>query len=114
MLEKKFILKKLGQGLLHILFWFGVLIFYTYFFGIGGNNYMNSLEFSLFLIPVTIATTYISIYKLIPSYLVTKRYLRFVLYSIYTLIVSTYLILMSVFFSTIFLPNLEYQEMGPI
>lgn len=114
MLERKFILNKLGQGIAHILFWLVVLMFYTYFFGVGSNNYNHAFNFSLFLMPITIATTYTSIYKLIPSYLITKLYFRFVLYSIYTLIISTYLILMSVFFSTTLLPSIEYKNIGPI
>ncbi len=64
--------------------------------------------------PVTITTTYVSIYKLIPDYLNTKRYLLFTLYSTYTLIISTYLIFLSVFFSITFLLDFEYDKMGPI
>ncbi|TYA59319.1 histidine kinase [Formosa maritima] len=99
---------------LHILFWCTVLLFFTYFFGSGSDNFNNTLLFSLFLMPVTIATTYVSIYKLIPEYLVTKRYWQFGLYSLYTLIISGYLIMVSIFFSLIYLANFEYTDMNPI
>jgi len=113
MLKRTFILKKLGQLLLHILFWCLVLFFFTYFFGAESKNYQNTLSFSLFLMPITIATTYVSIYKLIPDYLITKRYFLFGLYSLYTLIISGYLIMVSIFFSLIYLSNFEYGAMNP-
>tara|TARA_R110002111_G_scaffold150884_2_gene217626 strand:- start:3191 stop:4261 length:1071 start_codon:yes stop_codon:yes gene_type:complete len=114
MLKKEFILKKIGQGLLHALFWCAVLLFYTYFFGVGSNNFNDTLVFSLFLMPITIATTYVSIYQLIPDYLVTKRYFLFVLYSSYTLIISAYLVMVSIFFSLIYISNFEYNDMNPL
>ena len=64
--------------------------------------------------PITIATTYVSIYKLIPDYLVTKRYFQFALYSIYTLILSLYLIMLSIFFSLIYLAQFNYDAMNPV
>ncbi|WP_460219136.1 sensor histidine kinase [Psychroserpens sp. MEBiC05023] len=113
MFTRQFILKKLGQALLHLLFWIGVLLFYTYFFGGTHTNFNDTLQFSLFLMPITIATTYVSTYKLIPDYLITKRYWRFAVYSIYTLIISAYLVAVSIFFSLIYLSNFEYSEMNP-
>ncbi len=113
MLKKQFILKKLGHMLLHLLFWCAVLLFYTFFFGADSNNFSNILVYSLFLMPNTIATTYISIYKLIPDYLITKRYLRFAVYSIYTFIISGYLIMLSLYFSLIYISNFEYAQMPP-
>ena len=38
MVIKLFILKGLGRALLHIIFWCGVLLFFTYFFGAGSEN----------------------------------------------------------------------------
>ncbi|WP_298903863.1 sensor histidine kinase [uncultured Psychroserpens sp.] len=113
MFTKQFILKKIGQILLHLLFWVAVLFFYTYFFGINGSKFDDTLQFSLFLMPITIATTYVITYKLIPDYLITKQYWRFVLYSFYTLIISVYLLMVSIFFSLIYLSNFEYDDMNP-
>lgn len=110
---KHFLLHKCLQILLHTLFWLVVLIFYSYFFSIGNTSFKNSFSFSLFLMPITIATTYVFIYKLIPDYLISKRYIRFALYSIYTLIISAYLVVASVFFSLIYLSSFEYSEMNP-
>lgn len=113
MFSRQFILKKIGQLILHLVFWFGVLLFYTYFFGGNRTNFKDSVQFSLFLMPITIATTYVSIYKLIPAYLIPKRYLRFTIYSLYTLIISVYLLFVSIFFSLVYLSNFEYSEMNP-
>ena len=114
MLTKQFILKKIGHILLHSLFWCAVLIFYTYFFGFNSNDFSYVLSFSVFLMPITIATTYIFIYKIIPKYLITKRYFLFGLYSLYALIISAYLIVISVFYGLVYLSNFEYSNMAPI
>lgn len=114
MFSRKTILKTLARVLLHVFFWCAVLLFFTYFFGPGSDNFQNTLMFSLFLMPITIATTYVSIYKLIPDYLITKRYWLFALYSLFTLIISGYLIMVSMFFSLIYLANFNYTEMNPI
>ena len=111
--KSRIILEKLGHIILHILFWFAVLIFYTYFFDAGNKSFVETLEFSLFLMPITIATTYVSIYKLIPDYLIKKKYFHFILYSVYTFIISTYLVMVSMFFSLIYLSNFQYEEMAP-
>lgn len=57
--------------------------------------------------PVTIGTTYISIYNLIPKYLITKRYWLFGLYCIYMLIVSICAIAYSIFLGLFFLSSLD-------
>ncbi len=112
--KRNIILKLIGRLLLHLLFWCIVLLFFTYFFGAENKNYSETLLFSLFLMPITIATTYVSIYKLIPDYLIKKRYFLFALYSLYTIIISGYLIMLSIFFSLIYISNFEYTSMNPI
>ncbi len=114
MLETYPVLKKILQILLHLLFWCGVLLFYTYFFGTESDNLGYVFSFSLFLMPITIAVTYVSIYKLIPEYLIKKKYFLFILYSCYTLIISSYLIMISVFYGLIYLSNFVYSNMPPI
>jgi sensor histidine kinase YesM len=110
----KLILNKVGQVLLHCVFWCGVLLFYTYFFGFNSADFNYVFSFSLFLMPITIATTYVSIYKLIPDYFVKKRYALFGLYSLYTFIISAYLIVVSVFYGLIYLSHFQLQNMAPI
>jgi sensor histidine kinase YesM len=114
MFSKKHILNKIAQIVLHIVFWSVVLLFFMYFFGFESEDSDYILTYSLFLMPITIATTYISIYKLIPDYLITKQYARFGVYTFYTLVISGYLIILSIFFGLIFLSSFEYKEMPPI
>tara|TARA_R100000935_G_C2824867_1_gene161752 strand:- start:621 stop:1565 length:945 start_codon:yes stop_codon:yes gene_type:complete len=72
---------------------------------------MNVFYFSLFLMPVTIGTTYVSIYTLLPDYLITKRYFLFALYSSYTLIISIFGAVFSIFFALAFLTDFKFEKM---
>lgn len=114
MITSRFIFKQLGRLVLHLIFWCGVLLFYTYFFGAGSDDMSYVLSFSAFLMPITIATTYVCIYKLIPEYLMQKKYIRFALYSLYTFIISAYLIILSIFYGLIYLSHFEYRNMAPV
>ncbi len=114
MFTNRFILKKIVQIILHIIFWCGVLLFYTYFFAVDSSDFSYIISFSLFLMPITIATTYVFTYKIIPEYLITKRYFLFSLYSLYAIIISTYLIVISVLYGLVYLSNFEYSNMAPI
>ncbi|APY09931.1 histidine kinase [Seonamhaeicola sp. S2-3] len=113
MLSKQFIINKIGHAFLHLLFWLGVLLFFTYLFGADSKNFNDTLWFAGFLMPITIAVSYVSVYKLIPDYLVKKRYALFILYSSYTFIVSVYLVMVSIFFSLIYISNFKYEQMAP-
>ena len=59
MIKKEFILKKIAKILLHTICWTVVLFSYTYFFGYDTENIEFAFSFSLFLMPVTIGTTYV-------------------------------------------------------
>lgn len=98
----------------HTLFWGLILLFYTYFFGVNSANFNYVLSFSVFLMPITIGTTYVFIYKLIPEYLLKKQFVRFSIYSAYTFIISTYLIVLSIFYGLIYLSKLDYEAMAPV
>ena len=113
-LSRKFILQKLTALVIHTLFWIAVLFFYTYFFGHDTNNFNYALSFSLFLMPVTIGTTYTLIDRLIPKYLLQKRYATFTLYGIYTLIISAFFITISFFYGLIFLSAMDINGMPPL
>ncbi|NAS29851.1 histidine kinase [Flavobacteriaceae bacterium R38] len=105
------LLLKLG---LHIIFWIGILFFYVYFFGYNSTNISYVFTFSCFLMPVTMGTTYTVNYYLIPGYLLPKKYKLFILYSIYTLILSCFIIVLSIFYGLIFLSDLSLEEMPPM
>lgn len=100
--------------LLHFLFWVAVWFFFVYFFSYNSNNTNYVIWFSSLLLPVTMLTTYFVVYYLIPKYLLTKKYKLLTLYSFYTLIFSTYLILMAIFGSFVFLSDMEIEKMPPM
>jgi len=105
------ITKPLKRSLRHILFWSFILVFFTSIFGVGNTIDMNVLYFSLFLMPVTIGATYVSIYKLLPDYLITKRYFLFGLYSSYTFIILVSGAVFSIFFALAFLTDFKFEKM---
>lgn len=100
--------------LFHFIFWVGVWFFFVYFFSYNSTNNNYVFWFSSFLLPVTMATTYFVIYHLIPKYLLTKKYKLFILYGLYTLVFSTYFILITIFGCLIFLSNFNIDSMPPM
>jgi len=99
---------------LHFVFWVLVWLFYNYFFGFNSNNEKYIFWFSSVLLPITIVNTYFSIYYLIPEFLIKKKYGQFILYGIYALIGSAYVVTMSMFFGFIYLSELDFREMPPL
>lgn len=93
--------------LINIFFWIGVYFFYTYFLGYGSSNTVYVNSFSVYLMPVTIITSYFVVLYLIPNYLLKKKYKLFILYSIYTFIISFSLIVFSIFYGLIFTSYLK-------
>jgi hypothetical protein len=100
--------------LLHLLFWIVVYFFYTYFLGYGSNNTEYVNRFSAFLMPITISISYFFLFFLIPKYLLAKKQALFFLYSVYTFIVSTFLIILSILYALVFLIDLNSDDTSPL
>ncbi len=98
---------------LHVIFWLAVLIFYTFFFGYKRVDYRITFSFVIVLLPVTIITTYFLNYELLPKYLFKKKYLKFIQYFIYTLIVSFYIEMVTVIGIFILVAELKINEFHP-
>jgi len=107
-------LKNTKSILFHLLFWIAVWFFFVYFFSYNSNDTEYVTWFSSFLLPVTMLTSYFVVYFLVPKYLLSKKYLLFVLYGFYTLVISTYLIVITIFGSFIFLSNFKITDMPPM
>jgi two-component system, LytTR family, sensor kinase len=105
--------RKNTRWLLHIFFWFAVLVFYTFFFGYKNVNYKITFSFVTILLPVTIITTYFLNYVLMPRYLFTKRYGKFFLYLIYTMIVSFYIEMVTVIGIFVLVAELNLEALHP-
>jgi two-component system, LytTR family, response regulator len=97
----------------HVIFWIGVLAFYTLYFGAREDEYGQAFLFVTVMLPITISTTYFIMYWLIPRYAMTRRFGWFSLYLCYTLLLSAYaeLMLLVVLYITV----ADYQAMfvGP-
>lgn len=108
-------LKKLGKKIfLHGIFWLGVLLFFSLFFGLDGVGFTTVMAYSACLLPVTMATTYTFTLRLIPTYLITKSYYKFALYTFYTIVISATFIMLSVFYGLVLVVGLTWQENLPI
>jgi hypothetical protein len=65
------------------------------------------------LFPLSIATTYFINYYLIPRFLFTKKYSRFILFSFYTLVISVWLELLISLSVFVFFGNYQIYKMDP-
>ena len=106
---------KYGTTILsHSIFWVVIYYFYAYFLGYGSSNTEYVNLFSSFLMPVTIFISYFLIYYLIPNYLLTKRYKYFILYSVYTFIISVYIIILSILYGLIYSEGYKEVDTEPL
>jgi DNA-binding LytR/AlgR family response regulator len=101
------------QAVNHVSFWVAILIILTLVFGSPGGNYIESFYFVSMLLPVVVGTAYFFNYYLAPRFLFQKKIFRFVLYSIYMLVVSLYLEMIVITVAFIFLANYQYKNMNP-
>ena len=93
---------RLVRVLSHLFFWLIVVVFYYLLFSRNSESREVSLILSAGLMPVAVGVTYFFNYVLVPKYLWRKRYARFFLFSFYTLLVSTWLSFLIVFFALIY------------
>lgn len=94
----------------HCLLWICVWFFYMYFFSYNTNNTLYVTWFSSILLPLTMITTYATVYYLIPRFLLQKRYWLFGLYAIYVLIFTAFLVTVTMIGSFIFISNLRVED----
>tara|TARA_R110001583_G_scaffold192694_1_gene359533 strand:- start:4882 stop:5961 length:1080 start_codon:yes stop_codon:yes gene_type:complete len=112
--EKNSIFKYLIIIISHILFWIVIYYFYAYFLGYGSSNIKYVKLFSGFLMPVTLLISYFLIYYLIPNYLLAKKYKYFILYSVYTFIISVYIIILSILYGLIYSEGYKDVDTAPL
>ncbi|MFB6318389.1 sensor histidine kinase [Saccharicrinis sp. FJH54] len=98
----------------HLLFWVAVWFFYVYFFSYNSTDEVYVTWFSSGLLPVTMITTYLTIFKLIPEYLQKKRYGKFALYSFYLLIFTSYAIVLIIYACLILILKFNVTNMPPM
>ena len=104
---------KYSRFFVHILFWLAVYLFFIVFFGRSSRDYSVTIIFVSMLLPLSIATAYFLNYFLIPRYLFTKKYGRFILFVFYTFVISVWLELLISLGVFIFITNYQSEKMNP-
>lgn len=107
----KSILKKVKKVTLHLLFWLVVWFFFSSFFSVGSTNENFIFWFSTILSTISIVSSYVFVYHLIPDFLIAKKEKLFVLYTFYATVFIVCAVLMTVVFGFVFFYNLEFQQM---
>jgi two-component system LytT family sensor kinase len=107
----KSVLKILKRIPLHLIFWFGVLFFFSSFFSVGSKNENFIFWFSTILSIITIASSYVFVYYLIPDLLIARKHKKFILYTFYAGVFIVCAVLMTVVFGFVFFYNLEFKQM---
>lgn len=97
-----------------VIFWILILIIMTLIFGGGNGNYIESFYFVCMLLPVTIGTSWYFNNILVPKYLINRKYLKFGLYFLYSMIISLWLQMLVVTVSLIILANYDMDNMNPL
>ena len=106
--------RAISKILLHILFWIAVWFFFYYFFSYNSSDKGYVIWFSSLLLPITIANTYFSIYYLLPKHLFPKEYARFALYSFFTLVASSYFIVLIIYGCMIIYKRFDVTNIPPM
>ena len=94
-------------------FWMIVSVLLIMLFGKPYGGYINSFYFVTFLLPVILGTSYLFNTYLIPNYLLTKKYVKFGLFTLYAVIVSLNLQMLVVVTAFVVLANYKFDQMVP-
>lgn len=113
-MQKSVFIQRGVKFVFHLLFWVLVYFFYTYFLGYGSQNTEYVNLFSFFLMPVTMIVSYLFFSYFIPQFLLKGKQNKFLLYTIYTFIVSFFFINVSIFYALVFLADYRVEGIIPL
>ncbi len=82
---------------LHFVFWFGALLFLSWFYTQLTQEYIHTLVLVAIVWPISFGSVYFINMFLLPKYLFTQKYKRFALFTSYTLIISMWIVLVLVY-----------------
>ena len=105
--------KKSSNPSYHIAYWIFVILVLTLVFGLSWGNNIAAFYFISMLLPIVLGTSYFFNYVLVPRYYIKRKFLRFIIYTIYTAIVSWYLEMIVLMFAFIYLGNFSFHNLGP-
>ena len=100
--------------IIHLVFWIGVYFFFNYFIGYGSGNITYVNRFTFFLMPITITISYVFYFYLIPVYLQENKSRLFILYTVYTFIISSFFVLLSILYGYFLLHSYHNETTEPI
>lgn len=95
----------------NIIYWLLVSLILILVFGARSGSYINAFYFISFLVPVALVTSWFFNNYLIPYYLLRKRYGRFIILSIFTVIISLDMIMIVVFVAFILIARYQPDQL---
>ena len=95
-------------------FWGVIFIGLVIIFGAGTNNYILGFYFSSMLLPVALLTSWFFNDILVKRYLLAGRWRGFVLYFIYSLIVSLWLQMLVIIAAFVVIVEYNYNNLDPV
>jgi two-component system, LytTR family, sensor kinase len=98
----------------HLIFWVVVWLIYVYFFSYNSSDREYIYWFSSALLPIAMLTTYLTVYWLIPKFLLNRRIFQFLLYSFYLLVFSSYAIVLVIYTTLFLILKFEVSGMPPM
>ncbi len=98
----------------HIIFWILVSGTLTLIFANWFGGYDEAFYFVSLLLPVVMGTSYFFNYYLVPRFLFTRKFRKFVIYSIYMLVVSLCLELLASIISMLVIVKFGINRAGPL
>lgn len=96
-----------------VVFWTLSALVLSLGFGRSYGSYTHSFYFVAFLMPVIIGTSYTFSDLLVPHFLLKKRYLKFSLYTLYTIVISLNLEMLVITLAFAILANYQYEHLLP-
>ncbi len=98
----------------HILFWILVYAILTLLFASWFDGYDEAYYFVSLLMPVVMGTSYFFNYYLVPRFLFTRKFRKFLIYSFYMLVVSLCLELLASIISMLLIVKFGINRAGPL
>ncbi len=75
----------------HLIFWVSIVAFFSILYGSFNEDYYNQLRLQLLYLPAKIIPTYITLYLLMPRFLLKEQYSQFVVWIMIVLLLSGFL-----------------------
>lgn len=97
-----------------IIFWLIVSIILVVVFGKTAGSYIYAFYFVSFFIPIIIASSWVINSILVPGYLLRKRYLKFIIYLVYTFIISIDLVFVLMLAACLVLASYDHDNIWTI